>query len=171
MKIRILLTALFAASLSLAAHAANRDNVLNKNYHFDEEDGKPWVEGDFALPAYPQNANWLPFDMGHLYKNSYFIDGNSVFAGKDGAVRFILKITSPSGVNNLSVEGIQCKEASFRAYAFGDETAKNWIVSMNPAWQGIARSDLLHRQLRELVCPDGIAPQGKDEVIKRLQKG
>ena len=48
----------------------------------------------------------------------YFVDWSSVSAGADRIVRYVLVARSPSGVENVTFEGIRCP-GEYRVYAVG----------------------------------------------------
>ncbi|WP_158253640.1 CNP1-like family protein [Chromobacterium alticapitis] len=168
MNFRPTLPALLALCLSLTAHAENKQ-IKNDNYAFDND--KPWEEQAYALPDYPQAADWLEVKPDWLQQNRFYVDAKTLSVGGDGVVRFVSRVRSPSGVENLSVEGIQCKDNRYKAYAFGDDINHRWIASMAPQWQDIAGSDKLRRELRALLCPYGSAPRDAAQAVESLRKG
>ncbi|WP_168209802.1 CNP1-like family protein [Chromobacterium paludis] len=167
MKHRLTLPALLALCLSLTAHAEGK-LIKNDNYAVDTD--KPWEEQAYALPAYPQAADWIEVKPDWLQSNRFFIDAKTLSVGQDGVVRYISKVLSGK-VENLSVEGIQCKNNQYKAYGFGDSIHHDWIAAMAPQWQGIAYGDKLRRELRTLLCPYGSAPRDAAEAVAALRKG
>lgn len=168
MKHRILLPALLALAASAATLADGGKPNFNKNVEFAEEG--PWQEGDYQLPAYPAAPQWINVNLDNLQKNRIAVDAGSLSVGQDGVVRFILDVVSPGGVSNLSVEGIQCKNRAYRAYAFGDNVGKRWIRSTRAEWRTIPLEDRLRRELRAALCPDGAAPRDAGEAVASLRK-
>ncbi|WP_434631088.1 CNP1-like family protein [Chromobacterium sp. CV08] len=162
------LPAALALCLSLTAQAEGR---VIKNYNYAIDDDKPWQEEDYALPPYPQAADWVEVKPDWLQQNRYFVDAGSLSIGKDGVVRYISKVLSSGGVENLSAEGILCKDNKYRAYGFGDSVNHRWIEPMRPLWQDIVFGDKLRRELRERLCPDHQAPRDLDVARQALRKG
>ncbi|KUM03738.1 CNP1-like family protein [Chromobacterium subtsugae] len=167
MKAFLTLPAALALCLSLPALADN--DRIKKNITFEDE--KAWEEQAYALPDYPQAADWVEVKPDWLQSNRFFVDGKTLSVGQDGVVRYISKVLSPNGVENLSVEGILCKDARYRAYGFGDSVNHRWIEPMRPIWQDIVYGDKLRRELRELLCPSHSAPRDAAEALKSLRKG
>ncbi|WP_199155454.1 CNP1-like family protein [Chromobacterium sp. ASV23] len=167
MKFRHTLPALLALCLSLTAQAEGK-LIKNNNYALDVD--KPWEEQAYSLPAYPQTADWIEVKPDWLQSNRFFVDGKTLSVGQDGVVRFISRVVSGK-VENLSVEGIQCKDNKYRAYGFGDSVNQRWIEPMRPLWQDIVYSDKLRRELRTLLCPFGSAPRDAAQAVESLRKG
>ena len=105
-----------------------------------------------------------------LQSNRFFVDAKSLSVGQDGVVRFVSKVLSGQ-VENLSVEGILCKDNKYRAYGFGDSVNHRWIEPMKPLWQDIAYADKLRRELRTLLCPYNSAPHDAAQAVEALRKG
>lgn len=160
--------ALAGLLLALTAQASDyTKNSTNTTYALD--DVKPWTEGKYTLPDYPVAADWIGFYVGPEASNKYFVDSKSLSIGDDGVVRLILRVQSPSGVENLSMEGILCSENQYRSYAFGDDINRRWIESMRADWRQIAYDDKARRALREDLCIDKLAPKSAEQAIKLLR--
>ncbi|MFB0826702.1 CNP1-like family protein [Chromobacterium violaceum] len=165
MKTIATLPALLALCLSLPALAGN--DRINKNIEFEEE--QPWTEQDYALPDYPQAPDWIEVKPDWLQQNRFFVDARTLSVAGDGVVRFVSRVLTPGGVENLSVEGIQCKANQYKAYGFGDSVNHRWIAAMRPQWQAINSTDKLRRELRELMCPSHGAPRDAAQAIASLR--
>ncbi|WP_137009097.1 CNP1-like family protein [Aquitalea aquatilis] len=160
--------ALAGLLLALSAQASEYNKGFNNtNYAMDEV--QPWSEGQFSIPTYPTAPDWIGFYVGPEVANKYFADSKSLSVGEDGVVRLILRVQSPSGAENLSVEGIQCAEGSYRSYAFGDSINKRWIESLRADWRKIAYDDKARRALREDLCVEKTAPKSVEQAIKLLR--
>ncbi|UTH75554.1 CNP1-like family protein [Chromobacterium sp. IIBBL 290-4] len=168
LKFHATLPALLALCLSAAALAEGK-LPINRNYATDDD--KPWEEQAYALPAYPKQADWIEVKPDWLQSNRFYVDGQTLSVGQDGVVRFISKVLSPNGVENLSVEGIQCKSNQYRAYGFGDSVNQRWIETLRPVWLPIDYGDKLRRELRERMCPYHSAPRAPEEAVQSLRKG
>lgn len=168
MKLRLLSLAIAAAGV-LAAHTSLAEARFNPNgvYAFDDA---PWQEQDYNLPAFPQQPNWQEFFLSVRGANRLFIETGSLSMGEDGVVRYVLKVQSPSGVQNLSVEGIRCHGGRLvRSYAFGDAINKRWIESQKSVWRQIETDDAVRKQLRESLCQDGSPVKDLDAALKQLR--
>ncbi|KZE24931.1 CNP1-like family protein [Crenobacter luteus] len=155
------------AGLALTAHAETRRGY-NSNYAFDVD--KPWVESGYALPTYPKTGDWLPFFVHRDYPNKSAVDAGTLTVGDDGVVRYVLRVESPSGAKNDSVEGLRCQTRELKRYAFGDTINGRWIESLKPAWGKIELDDRLHRALHAIVCPDNWVPKSAAEAVAQLKK-
>lgn len=100
----------------------------------------------------------------------YFVDAASVSVGADHIVRYVMVARSPSGVENVSFEGLRCP-GEYRIYAVGRPDG-SW--SGRPAeWRQVPR-DARHGQnalSRRYFCPARQAIQGAEEGIGALRAG
>jgi hypothetical protein len=167
LNLRLLSLAVAAVGV-LAAQPALAETRFKPNavYAFDDT---PWQEKDYTLPAFPQQPSWEEFFLSVPRPNRLFVDTGSLSMGEDGVVRFILRVQSPSGAQNLSVEGIRCTGRQVRSYAFGDNINQRWIESMKPVWRPIEIDDAVHRTLRETLCQDGSPVKDVASAIKQLR--
>jgi hypothetical protein len=90
--------------------------------------------------------------------------------GKDGVVRFTLVARSPSGAENVSHEGIRCKNGVYKVYAFGradrtwTERASDWRP-IEPRGYQRWRNALW----REYFCPNQIPVYDAAEGLAALK--
>lgn len=136
------------------------------------EEERNWSEGEYSLPAYPKGEDLVPFDPGAGSDFRFFIDVRSLSVGADGIVRYTVVARSPSGVENVSFEGIRCRSASARAYAFGQGDGR-WSVRGTDWRQIDARGAQRwrHALWREYFCPHTIAIRDAAEGIDALRRG
>ena len=160
--------ALAGLLLALGAQASEYSKGFN-NSNYALDDVQPWAEGKYTLPDFPVAPDWIGFYVGPEVANKYFADSKSLTVGEDGVIRLILRVQSPAGAENLSVEGIQCAESSYRSYGFGDSINKRWIESMRADWRKIDYYDKLRRTLREDLCVDKTAPKSAEQAVKLLR--
>lgn len=157
---RFICTVLLLATAGIT-HAENW--MINPNV---EDDDKPWEEQKAMIPDYPVEPEWLEFQVGNTYKNKAFIDAKTASIGKDAAVRVILRIVSPSGAENISYEGLRCRNRQISIYAYGDTYNKRWIAATRRDWRIIPTDDQMHRRLVRLICED--ATPASDEALVQL---
>jgi hypothetical protein len=83
-------------------------------------------------------------------------------------VRYVLVARSPSGVENVSYEGLRCAGVEFRRYAFGRPDA-TWHASPGP-WQPLSRPwhQVLHR---DYFCLQNVPLPSAAEGVQALQQG
>lgn len=151
----------FAAS----AHAQSR-------FEEDFDDAqKPWQEVAIQLPAAPKLENLLPFYVGPAATQEFEIDLSSVKLGEDGVVRYVLVATSPSGVKNISFEGIRCATNERKLYAFGRPDG-SWSRSRRDRWEQI-NSNTPNRQHAALAydyfCENLTIAGDAQDMVRRIR--
>lgn len=136
------------------------------------EDAAPWQEQGGVLPAYPDDADLLEFNVdmpGSPFR--FFIDGKNLVVGEDGVVRYTLVVKSSSGAANVSYEGMRCNVREFKVYAYG--TGRGAFKALKePRWEEVRQSgyDLHHRDLREFYLCETLEhrPYKVADIIQRL---
>lgn len=154
------LTAALLFSLGALAQADDADKNLNK------------PESPVVLPSPVTKNNLLSFYVSPTTSMDFAIDAKSVTVTDDGVVRFALIITSPSGANNISYEGIRCSSGEKKLYAIGQLNG-SWSPARRDVWEPIFDhgSNRYHAALaKDYFCESGVVA-GKAEVItERLRK-
>jgi len=102
-------------------------------------DDKAFKEDAVTLPAYPQDAGLAEFRPRGASNNRYYIDLGTISLGEDRVVRYTAVVRSPSGASNVSYEGLRCKDAHYKTYAFGTREGA-WIPARNPDWKALGVS-------------------------------
>jgi hypothetical protein len=133
--------ALAGLLLALGAQASEYNKGFN-NTNYAMEDVKPWEEGKYTLPDFPAAPDWIGFYVGPEVANKYFADSKSMTVGEDGVVRLILRVQSPAGAENLSVEGIQCSANTYRSYALATASTN---AGLHPCARNGARLNTMTR--------------------------
>lgn len=131
-----------------------------------------WKEGEVTLPAYPNEADLLPFDIFGPTDNTYYLDTRSLSIGKDGVVRYALLARLATGVENLTYEGIRCEAREWKPYAYGrrDHT---WAPAREANWRPVARQsvdDFRFTLYRSYLCPDGLPRRKTEEVLAQIRR-
>lgn len=124
------------------------------------------------LPPFPRGENLAEFFVGGGSDFRFFVDRTSISVSKDRIVRYVLVARSPSGVDNVTYEGINCREAEYRIYAVGRSDG-SW-ASRPGEWRPIIRENVQrwHDALRgEYFCPNGIAIEEAADGVRALQRG
>lgn len=136
-----------------------------------EEIAEP-EEEKLAIPPYPREENLIEVDVGRYgYPYRVFVDAASLSVGKDRVVRYTTVLRSPSGVDNVSYEGIRCPRSQFKRYAYGSG-GEFYPATRTDEWKRIhqTRQDL-HRKLLadEYFCP---LPAGDQvaQILARLRR-
>lgn len=161
--------------LALATSAvAQVPGTARFNSNFEEPE--PWRElQDIEPPAYPQPENLREFHVSAVATNHYLIDASTLSVGADGVVRYVLVVKTSGGATNVSFEGINCAQRSWKHYASG-RSDKTWAKSraVRGEWRPIENKPLNphHAALsRYFFCPQGNAISGADEGRNALRLG
>ncbi len=131
-----------------------------------------WQEQKVALPPYPASASLVEFATRESSDFRFFIDSRSLAVGGDGVVRYVLVARSPSGVDNVSFEGLRCASGEFRIYAVGHRD-RTW-TERGGRWQSIwaASAGPWRRELhKEYFCRGGQPIRDRDEGLRMLRQG
>lgn len=166
--------ALVSASLALgvvpvfASGPADYELLMQKKSEGAVFDDRPWVELEAALPKAPLKENLVEIDAGPTSTNHYLVDESSVAYGGDGVIRYTMLVVSPSGVRNVSYEGMRCETGEHRMYAFG-RTDGSWSQARRNAWVKIDAARNRHQAVlfRDYFCAAGGAV-GDTESAKRV---
>jgi hypothetical protein len=124
------------------------------------------------LPPFPRGENLAEIFVSAASDFRFFVDRTSLSVSKDRIVRYVLVARSPSGVDNVTYEGINCREAEYRIYAVGRSDG-SW-ASRPGEWRPITRQSVQrwHNALHgEYFCPNGIAIEDAAEGARALQRG
>lgn len=100
----------------------------------------------------------------------YFVDAGSVSVGEDRIVRYVMVARSPSGVENISFEGLRCP-GDYRIYAVGRSDG-SW-GGRPSAWRPVPRDPRTgqHALSRRYFCPARAAIRTAEEGAKALRDG
>jgi hypothetical protein len=137
------------------------------------DDGKPWLEADVTLPAFPQNEDLVEFYVSATTRNRFFIDARTLNVGSDGVVRYALVVLTAGGATNVSYEGIRCSSGEVRLYATGRADRK-WAPARVSEWAPIENKTVNrhHAALsREYFCPGGVPIASAAEGRNALRSG
>lgn len=127
-------------------------------------------EDGYEVPPLTANVDWLEFYLNASTRNRYFIARDQLAIGKDGAVRYIMRIVSPSGTENISAEGLRCANQERRIYATLRKDGQ-WSQARGDRWLPISDANRLNSYVFVLymnhMCVDGVALQPK-QIIDSL---
>jgi hypothetical protein len=140
----------------------------------DEEfESKQCQELDVQMPAPPAKESLQPFYVSAASDNQFLVDLATLTVGKDGVVRYVLVVATPSGGRNVSYEGMRCETRERRLYASGRSDG-TWSKSRNSEWTKIkdAAANRQHAALfLEYFCPGGAIVRDAAEARGALQHG
>lgn len=131
----------------------------------------PWREQATALPAYPADADLLPFRVDQPALSQIFnIDAGSLSVGADGVVRYSVVIVSNSGARNVLFEGLRCATREFRTYAYG-QAGQDFRPAQSDKWQPVSQvgwGGFRAVLLRDYLCDGHLSPYHPNEIKYRL---
>ncbi len=131
-----------------------------------------WTEGATTLPPWPKDGDLVEFQVDDPSSRfRQYIDGKNIRIGADAAVRYTLVVEAPSGVRNVSFEGLRCTPAgAYKIYAYGNNGR---FEKTEGEWQKIhGRShDTIHRDLHKLILciPRAFEPRSKKDIIRAMR--
>lgn len=145
---------------------------FNTNY----EEPEPWREQQgVEPPAFPRQENLREFYVSAVATNKYLIDASTLAVGIDGVVRYVLVVQTSGGATNVSFEGINCKQLTWKHYATGRSDG-TWVKSraLHIDWRPIENKPVNrhHAALsRDFFCPIGDAIGSAEEGRNALRLG
>jgi len=137
-----------------------------------EYEERGWTESGFKLPAYPRPENLVEFYVSAATSFRFFIDQGALSVGPDGVVRYTLLARSASGAENVTYEGIRCKNGLYRIYAYG-RSGGTWAARPSE-WRQIEPKSVQrwhHALWRDYFCPQRIPIFDIAEGIEALRRG
>ena len=141
---------------------------------FDSEyEEKRWEEIEAQIPVFPKSESLTAFYVSATTDNKFTVDRDSISVGADGVVRYTLVVTSASGAQNVSYEGMRCTTGERRSYAFG-RSDKTWSKARSNQWVKIQESTLNRHHAAlyfEYFCPNGVIVFDLDEARMALRLG
>ncbi|MDR3379164.1 CNP1-like family protein [Cupriavidus basilensis] len=136
---------------------------------------KEFREVEVALPAPPQEADLIPFEVSPAGNFTFAVDGKSVIVGADGAVRYTVVITGASGMRNVSFEAVRCDTFERKMYATLPRGATEWVRNRSDdrdGWvqlAGIARNNYGAALAKDFLCEGRSAAGTAQEIVKDLR--
>ncbi len=134
---------------------------------------RDWQEAEIKLPAYPKPADLIEFEASAASTFRFFVDSQSITAGRDGAVRYTMMARSSSGAENVSFNGLRCKTNAHRVYATG-RSDKTWTPVPNSDWNELQQKTVTRQHIalmRDFFCPSGSPILTREEGIEALRQG
>jgi hypothetical protein len=168
------LAAFIAAAIATGAAAQAQKPLVGINPNFEEE--APWQElKEVDPPSFPRDENLREFYVGPVTTNNYFIDASTLSVGSDSIVRYVLVVRTSGGATNVSFEGINCKDFTWKHYATGRNDG-TWVKSRAARieWRSFENNAVnrYHAALsRDFFCPAGSAISTADEGRRALRLG
>ena len=129
------------------------------------------IEAQF--PAYPNDADLLPFEVSKSTNNKFYVDAKSISIGADGVVRYTVVMRMAGGATNVNFEGVRCGTAEYRIYAVGQSSGA-WTKARENQWRPIPRTGpnaydkILYT---DFFCPGLLIVDTPEETIKGFKRG
>lgn len=161
-----------AAGLLLFLGVATTIQAQSNLEEDTENQKKPWQETAMVLPATPQAADLLPFEVATTVTQAFAIDAKSISISADGVIRYTLVAQSQSGAKNISYEGIRCQTSEKKLYSFGRKDG-SWSLSRRDQWEPIMGSAVnrAHAVLvQDYFCQNKATAGDAAAVLDRLKR-
>jgi hypothetical protein len=157
------------ATMSIASHAQYRTaDPADEN---DPDAPRFWEETEVKIPTTPPSKDLKPFYVSATAQLKFALDATSIAFGKDEVIRYVVVITSSSGAQQVTYEGIRCEKYEWRLYATMQSDGK-WSKSPNSRWQVIKNTSYnsYHAALvRDAFCENAIPRRSAKEIIPFLK--
>jgi hypothetical protein len=168
---RLLLVLYLLGSCSVAT--AQITNWAKPDVFFEGDGVAPVAkEEELPLPDVAIASNWVEFYVGGETRNRYFLARDSLFVGKDLITRFVSRVLTAGGVENVAVEAIRCATAERRTFAYL-RSGQEWMPSRDKRWVSVStgnRFNAYHETLYSgLLCSAGV-PMKPRESLEALAR-
>ena len=150
-----------AACLALVACAG--PGPIQSDWQLAQQE-KNWHEEHVTLPPYPKRGNLVEFNVGPGTDFRFFVDSTSLSVAPDGVVRYVLVARSPQGAENVSFEGLHCRNGEYKVYATG-RGDRSWVEAHGARWRPVEQGAASwHRTLaNDFFCP------GKSPILSAAE--
>ncbi len=99
------------------------------------------IEKNLPLPTYPEEGGeWLNFEVDETTGVSFALSVSDLQVIDDDITRYMVAITSASGVRNIFYEGIRCITQEYKTYAYGN-SQKTLHPKSRPTWRAVRSSN------------------------------
>ncbi|HEX2198623.1 MAG TPA: CNP1-like family protein [Burkholderiales bacterium] len=158
--------------LALAAGAAGAQPSQSSDWERENEERLKQSEEVVVAPPPLARDSLVELELEAPTDFRYLVDAASLSVGADRIVRYTLVALSPSGVENITFEGLRCS-GEYRVYAVGRTRGPGW--SGRPGqWRAVPRDPRTGQNalLRRYFCPArATAIQDAAEGARALRAG
>jgi hypothetical protein len=155
--------------MCIASHAQYRTaDPADEN---DPDAPRFWEETEVKIPTAPPSKDLKPFYVSATTPLKFALDAPSITFGKDEVIRYVVVITSSSGAQQVTYEGIRCEKYEWRLYATMQSDGK-WSKSPNSRWQVIKNTSYNSYQAslaKDAFCDNSIPRRSAKEIIPLLK--
>ena len=166
-----ILKILLGLSVVMGINAHAQYKTLDPNDQNDPDAPRFWEEAEVKIPTAPPSKDLKPFYVSAITQLKFALDAQSIVFGKDEVIRYVVVITSASGAQQVTYEGIRCEKYEWRLYATMQSDGK-WNKVANSRWQGIKNTSYnsYHNALvRDAFCDNAIPRRSAKEIIPLLK--
>ena len=158
--------------LGLGSASAVYDPFANPNDNWGNnfEEPEPWKEGEWVLPAWPQESDLIEFSVDKApARYRHYLDAKSLSIGEDDYVVRYSVVIDTGGARNVFYDGVRCDAHVFRNYAFGMNEA--FTVNENAEWETVTSYGIgrFRRTLHDYFFCNGLYPYKSKQILNRLR--
>jgi CNP1-like family len=167
------LAALALLLFALGAFAQRPINPKPGKMPGDVEEPRQWEEEKPELPAFPEQKDWIAFEVSAASDNKFFIDGKTLNLGKDGVLRYVVVIEGGGGARNVRFEGMRCGTREQKTYALG-RVDRTWSEPKYPKWEPVEFKGANSYQkilFSDFFCPGKVRVATAKEALSALKAG
>jgi CNP1-like family len=163
--------ALLAVLIGAACAPTPNPSALPSSSEAPPEEKMTASKAGLTLPAWPADANLVPYQLSRAAALRYFVDGQSISVANNDIVRFTLVAKGTGSAENVSYEAFRCSTGERTTYAYG-KTDRTWREVADPQWAPIARGDEARNVLLAYhLCPARRAVKDAAEGVNALKYG
>lgn len=129
-----------------------------------------WAEEKIAPPPSFSKDKLIPIEMPRYVTLKVGIDPETVVAGADSVVRYVVVMRNASGSSNAAYEGIFCAKGEVKTYA-RTSASGTWVPVPEPEWKPLTDnlpSKHAYAIAQQGAC-DGRTPGRREDIIKSLR--
>jgi len=143
--------------------------------YLDPFGDKDFKEVETKLPPPPSDYNLIPFEVSTTGQLTFAVDSKSVVVGEDGAVRYAVVITSPTGARNVRYEGVRCDVFERKLFATLPPGSKDWVRNRTDdriGWQRMntsVRNSYAATLAADYLCEGRTPVRKADDIVRALR--
>ena len=155
--------------MSISTHAQYK--TLDPADENDPDAPRFWEEAEVKIPTAPPSKDLKPFYVSAITQLKFALDAPSISFDQDEVIRYIVVITTSSGSQQVSYEGIRCEKNEWRLYATMQKDGV-WHKTANSRWQIVRNTgyNSYHAALvKDAFCDNNIPRRSAKEIIPLLK--
>ena len=132
---------------------------------------KEWQEQGGELPPWPELNRLIELDIDTGARGyRLYIDPQSLAVGEDHVARFTSVMISPTGVWNVSYEGLHCGKQEHRRFAYGANEI--WHELPNSSWSRLTKDGVNRYRwilYHHYMCNPTESRKDAADILRRLR--